>query len=308
MSPAAALASEIVRVYVVLVGSLLLVAGALIAALRWPFRKNVVHAWDAWRGWAVMIPVIGVCLFLGRAATVALVVVVALFAFKEFARATGIYRDWGVTGAAYVGIVGLGLSALAGPASPALYGAAPAAVVALVVAVPVLRDRADGQLKHVALGVFGVLYVGWMFGHVAWLASSPHAYGYLLFLLVAVELNDVVAYTVGKLLGRRPLRPNVSPGKTWEGAAAGLVVSLALPWVMRFSLPGFTATDCVLAGLAIGVGGTLGDLVVSVVKRDVGVKDLGTAIPGHGGLLDRIDSLAYAAPLFYGVTRLASGS
>jgi phosphatidate cytidylyltransferase len=77
---------------------------------------------------------------------------------------------------------------------------------------------------------------------------------------------------------------------------------------MRFSLPGFSDLDCVLAGLAVGVGGQFGDLAVSVVKRDVGVKDMGAAIPGHGGLLDRIDSLAYAAPLFYNVVRLAHGA
>lgn len=310
MSPDAALASDLVRFYVLLVGGLLASAGALLAALRWGFRRDVGHAWEAWRGWAIMIPVIAACLFLGRWTTIALVVAVALVAFTEFARATGLFRDRWMTGAGYAGILALGLAAALAPAGDAsgLYGALPAAVAAALVAVPVLRDRAEGQLKVVALAVLGFVYVGWMFGHVAWLANSPHAYGYLLFLLVAVEVNDVVAYSAGKLFGRHPLRPTVSPGKTWEGAAAGLAVSLALPWAMRFSLPGFSDLDCLLAGLAVGVGGQVGDLVVSVVKRDVGVKDMGVAIPGHGGILDRIDSLAYAAPLFYNVARLAHGA
>jgi phosphatidate cytidylyltransferase len=310
MSPASAISSEVFRFYLLFVAGLLGAAGAILALLRWGLGRNVAHAWDAWRGWVAMVPVVAACVFLGRAATIALFAAVSVFAFKEFARATGLYRDWGMTGAAYAGILALGAAALVARSGDAyaLYGALAAGVAAALVAVPVVRDRAEGQLKSVALAVFGFVYVGWMFGHVAWLANSPHAYGYLLNLLLAVELNDVAAYTAGRAFGRHPLRPRVSPGKTWEGAAGGLAVSLALPWVMRFSLPGFSDLDCLLAGLAGGVGGQFGDLAVSVVKRDVGVKDMGAAIPGHGGLLDRIDSLAYAAPLFYGVVRLAHGA
>src|SRR5437870_9422106 len=138
-----------------------------------------------------------------------------------------------------------------------------------------------------------------MFGHVAFLVNSDHAYSYLGYLVLAVELNDVAAFAFGKLFGRHPLRSNISPKKTWEGALGAMAVSLLLPWLLRFSFPHFGTTQLLLTGLIIGVGGQLGDLSISVIKRDIGIKNMGVAIPGHGGILDRIDSLIYAAPLFF---------
>jgi phosphatidate cytidylyltransferase len=150
-----------------------------------------------------------------------------------------------------------------------------------------------------SLAIVGFIYIGWMFGHLAFLANATNAYGYLLYLLVATEVNDVAAFTFGKLFGRHPFRSNISPKKTWEGALGALSVSLILPWLLRFSFPHFGATELILTGLIVGIGGQLGDLAISVIKRDIGIKDMGATIPGHGGILDRIDSLIYVAPLFF---------
>src|SRR5439155_6718659 len=122
---------------------------------------------------------------------------------------------------------------------------------------------------------------------------------YLGYLVLAVQLNDVAAYIVGKLWGRRLLRSNISPKKTWAGALAGLAISLLLPWALLFTFPHFEVHDCIVVGLIVGLGGQLGDLVLSFIKRDLGIKDWGSLIPGHGGILDRIDSLIYVAPLFF---------
>jgi phosphatidate cytidylyltransferase len=164
-----------------------------------------------------------------------------------------------------------------------------------------MRNRTQSQLQAMALALFGFICIGWMFLHVLFLADRIETLSYLLFLVTAVELSDVAAFTCGKIFGargRHPLRSKISPGKTWEGAIGGLAVAMALPWIMRFSLPRFGPLQLILTGLIVGVGGQLGDLAVSVIKRDLGQKDMGTAIPGHGGILDRIDSLSFAAPLF----------
>src|SRR3954447_20317612 len=102
MSPASALASEVFRFYLIFVGALLALAGALLAALRWGLGRDVRHAWAAWRGWAAMVPVLATCLFLGRAATIALFSLVSLVAFRELARATGLHRDRAMTNVAYL--------------------------------------------------------------------------------------------------------------------------------------------------------------------------------------------------------------
>ena len=113
---------------------------------------------------------------------------------------------------------------------------------------------------------------------------------------MAVELNDVAAFTFGRLFGRHPLRSNISPKKTWEGSLGALAVSLALPWGLRFSFPQFSACELILAGIIVGVGGQLGDLSISVIKQNLGIKDMGTLLEGHGGILDRIDSLILRSP------------
>ena len=82
---------------------------------------------------------------------------------------------------------------------------------------------------------------------------------------------------------------------------------MSIPWLLRFTFPHFGAWDCILIGLTVGIGGQLGDLAISTIKRDIGVKDMGALIPGHGGILDRIDSLIFVAPLFFHITRWHHG-
>ncbi|HKA17852.1 MAG TPA: phosphatidate cytidylyltransferase [Blastocatellia bacterium] len=313
MSPSAALQSEIFRIFAFLTTGLLIVGGGVIALIRFGFAKNVSHAWDSYRGWLVMVPIISVSLFAGRETAICFFTLISVAAFIEYSRATGLHRDLTMTSAGLVGVIGIAVAAIVRDpqtGAPGVYGlfmAAPVFVSVMLVLISVLRNRPDGQLKVVALSLFGFVYIGWMFGHVVFLANARNAYGYLLYLLFAVELNDIAAYTCGKLFGRRPLCTNVSPWKTREGAIGAVVISALFPLAVRFALPEFSAIECVIVGLIVGVGGHLGDLAISVIKRDVGVKDMGTLIPGHGGVLDRIDSLLYTAPLFFHFTRYAHG-
>lgn len=308
-----ALDSPVFRGYLTVLVALLVFAGALISILRFALRKNVDHAWKAYRGWLIMIPLVFGALILGRVATILFFTLVAVAAFTEFARATGLYRDWWMTGIVLVGIVAVGVvSTVADPRTGALgwYGmlmALPVYVVAAILIVPIVRDRTSGQLQSVALSILGFVYIGWMFGHLGFMANSANAYGYLLFLLLAVPLNDVAAFTFGRAFGRRKFRPNISPNKTWAGALGALGVSMATPWLLSFSLPGFGTKELILTGLIVGIGGQLGDLSISLIKRDIGIKDMGALIQGHGGVLDRVDSLIFVAPLFFHMTRWFRG-
>ena len=305
MSPDAALASNIFRIYASILLVAFALAGVVLAVCRWGYRKDVGHAWNAYCGWLVMAPTALVCLFLGRYTSIAFFTLLSLAGFREYALATGLDRDRWMTGAVYLAILAVGvLSAIPDPISGArgwygLFIAMPVFVVAVLMFIPILRNRAAGQLQNLALAILGFIYIGWMFGHLSFMTNATNAYGYLLFVLFAVELNDVAAYVFGRLFGRHRLRSNISPGKTWEGALGALAVSMSLPWVLHFSFDYFQPLQCILAGLIIGIGGPLGDLSISLIKRDVGVKDMGKAIRGHGGILDRIDSLMCSAPLFF---------
>jgi len=113
-----------------------------------------------------------------------------------------------------------------------LYGffvAVPVFVIALILLIPILRNRARGQLQNMSLSIVGFIYIGWMFGHLGFLANPTNAYGFLRYVIFATELNDVSAFTFGRLFGRHPLRSEISPKKTWEGALGSLAVSMVLP-------------------------------------------------------------------------------
>lgn len=306
MSPEAALHSEVFRLYVAIVAVVLFLSGAVLAFLTWGLNRDVRPVWAAYRSWVILSALALGCVFAGRVATIVGLSLVALMAFKEFARATGLYRDWWMTGGAYLGIVAVCVTSLVshprglqpGLGWYGLFMTLPVFVVATLLVIPVLRNRTQGQLQVVSLAIVGFIYIGWMFGHLGFLANTPYHYGYLLYLVFTVEAANIAAFAAGRAFGRRPLRSNISPKKTWEGATGALVVSLVMPWVLGFSFPHFGPWQKVLTGLIVGVGGQLGDLSISVIKRDLGIKDMGVTIPGHGGILDRIDSLIYVAPLF----------
>lgn len=154
---------------------------------------------------------------------------------------------------------------------------------------------------EVAILCFGFLYVPLLLGHLILLRFAPHGIQWIFLLLVIVMAGDSAAYYVGSSLGRRRLYPAVSPKKSVEGALGGLVGSLAGALLFRaFAFPELAVLHCVAATLATAVPAQLGDLFESLLKRSCGVKDSGTIIPGHGGILDRLDSILFAAPvLFY---------
>ncbi|HYC89531.1 MAG TPA: phosphatidate cytidylyltransferase [Thermoanaerobaculia bacterium] len=305
--------NPVFRSYLVVLVGLLVVAGALLAVLRFGLKKNVDHAWKAYRGWLIIIPLVFTALYFGRLTTILFFTLLALGAFSEFARATGLYRDWWMTGIVLLGIAAVGVvSYIDTPVTgePGWYGmlmALPVYVVAAILMIPIARDRAKGQLQPIALALLGFIYMGWMFGHLAFLANARNAYGYLLYLLFAVPLCDIAAFTFGRIFGRRKFRPNISPNKTWAGALGAFAVSMAFPWLVRFSFPELGTRELLLAGVIVGVGSQLGDLSISVIKRDIGIKDMGALLEGHGGVLDRVDSLIYVAPLFFHMVRYFRG-
>lgn len=169
----------------------------------------------------------------------------------------------------------------------------------------VLKGDTVGIIKSMSslqwilmLTVFGI-------SHMAYLLSLPEIEGFksggrglLLFLVFLTEINDVMQFTWGKLLGRNKIIPKVSPNKTWEGFVGGIISTTIIGYFLGFLTP-LSTPQLIFVSFMIAISGFIGDIVMSSIKRDIGVKDMGTSIPGHGGVLDRIDSLAYTAPVFF---------
>jgi phosphatidate cytidylyltransferase len=151
-----------------------------------------------------------------------------------------------------------------------------------------------------AVLLVGVFYVGWFLGHLILLRNLAEGEYLIFFIFLVTWACDTGAYYTGKLLGRMPLAPHVSPNKTIEGAVGGVVWGLSSALVARWwFLPTLTIRDAVGLGLILSVLAQLGDLTESLFKRSAGVKDSSQLFPGHGGLLDKVDSMIFTAPAFY---------
>ena len=201
------------------------------------------------------------------------------------------------------GVVALGVGLTAGlyfwPGMALVWVlAAFVATAALVLFDPGEIPAAGARLGQAAFGVF---YLGLLCAPLALMQrDAPHGRAWVLLAIALTFSNDTGAYFAGRALGRHKLYPAVSPAKTVEGAIGGMLAGLLIMLGARATLvPWLTVGDCLLAALPAGVIGPIGDLVESLIKRAFGVKDSGKLIPGHGGMLDRIDALLFVSAWLY---------
>ena len=165
--------------------------------------------------------------------------------------------------------------------------------------------RRDTWLQSWGWTVTGILYMGWMLGHYVMLRQLDHGRELVMLALFTTFACDTSAYFVGRAWGRHHMTPTISPHKTWEGAAGGFAGAVAAALALHFllnlggwSLP-LSRLEVVGVGCLIGVMAQVGDLLESLLKRRAGVKDSGNLLPGHGGVLDRIDSLVFTGVIVY---------
>lgn len=250
------------------------------------------------------------------AALVLFLTVAGLFEFYRGCRAAGYSPLDGFGYAAGVLFLGLATPVMRDPDGVVMKFAVSALVMVSLAAEALRPDRSP--LRNLSTLWLGIVYVGWLFPFVLrlraagltarqhldwtlpthWMAVIGEGAWLVLFTLVVTSTVDTGAYLVGKSIGKHKLAPELSPGKTWEGSLGGfllaVVVGSLLGWALRLP-PGFAIT----ASALIGVVSQLGDLAKSAIKREIGIKDFGTLIPGHGGVLDRFDSLLFTAPTVY---------
>ncbi len=164
-------------------------------------------------------------------------------------------------------------------------------------------------LRSIATVQWGVMLMVFGLSHLAFLLVLPGredsvaGAGLVLFLVVLTQANDVAQFIWGKMLGKKKIIPKVSPNKTWSGFIGGVLTTTVLAVILAPLITPFSLLASIIAGLYIGLTGFIGDVNISALKRDLNIKDTSSIIPGHGGILDRVDSLTYTAPLFFHFTR-----
>lgn len=169
-----------------------------------------------------------------------------------------------------------------------------------------LNQQTDGFLKSVGTIQWGMMITVFALSHMAYLLALPTTSampmtgtGLLLYLVFLTQFNDVAQFTCGKMFGKHKIIPAISPKKTWEGFLGGVLITILLASIIYPLLTPLSLVTAVISGLIISAAGFVGDITISAIKRDLEIKDTSALIPGHGGILDRVDSLTYTAPLFF---------
>jgi phosphatidate cytidylyltransferase len=182
--------------------------------------------------------------------------------------------------------------------------------VILPLIILLFRKGKENAFANWAWTVAGILYIGWLLSYYIELRNLNHqGMGWVFLALLGTFASDISAFLIGRSLGRHKMAPYISPNKTWEGAAGGLAGAIIISTVVvyLFNLPvGFWGA--IILGILLSVFGQLGDLVKSLFKRNMIVKDSGNVLPGHGGFMDRMDSVAFAGVIVYYYAVLIAGS
>ena len=232
---------------------------------------------------------------------VSLAIAVGLLEFYGLVRAAGIGPEsfWGTLGGIWIG-------------AAAHFGLLNSGLLTglLVVACAHLL-RGKRNIAGLATSIFGLVYVAWMGSHIILLRALPETgVGHIMILFALVWLNDAGGYGIGSGFGRSRLPATISPNKTVEGSVGGVAFTLLgaaiLKELQRLGvtvLPAYTGAQYLLIGFVLSFAGQIGDFTESYFKRDAGVKDSGRFFPGHGGLLDRVDGMLFAAPVLYYIAR-----
>jgi phosphatidate cytidylyltransferase len=280
----------------------------------------------------VLIPIVLALILRAPAWMLAIVTAsLALLAVDEFLKLTNAYgvRPLRLPTYIFVGIFFLMLAVDLGNGKPLLstaifvycLGFAAAISPFLFLSLAMLRTDLRSGYPAAAAAVFAFTYIALPMGMLVQLRQQWAGAFYLLYLLLVVWAGDIFAYFVGKSMGRHLMAVRISPKKTWEGAAASLVASVGVGWLLfHYALPLSSALlrlgliarrdglfgleqpamgPVILLTIVLNVAAQLGDLVESLIKRGAGVKDSGSILPGHGGMLDRIDALLFAAPVLW---------
>ena len=284
--------------------ALLLVAPAIIFLVTRSGRigqERTKELWDRYRSWIWLALSILVPILAGAFWTILAVATLSFLCYREYARITGLFRERTISVIVVLGILLLTFSILDNWYR--FFLALFPLTIGLIASGALIADQPKGYIQRVGLGVFGYALFGCALGHLGYIANDWNYRPILLLVICAVELNDIFAYLCGHLFGRRRFVPNTSPNKTIGGALGA--IALTTPLVA--AVAHFVWIDTVLdtpihllgLGTIVSVVGQFGDLMLSSIKRDLGLKDTAKLIPGHGGLLDRFDSLILVAPAVF---------
>lgn len=266
------------------------------------FRNRNTHMqahWASIKSWLFAAPVLlGFCGLPSPWPLVALIVV-AMTGAKAFFQMMGMYHRSNFVWASYIGIVALALAIHFEQRE--LYNVGPMIFLGAICLIPILRNSTKQMIQYLALTLMCFSFVGWSFMHLGWIWHLDRGPFMVIYLLILTETCDNLYLNLSRHVGNIKLFSRITPRRTAEAFAIAFALTLGLAWGMRHLLPFRSDDFWIASGLVAALGGSLGDLVLSVIRRDLGIKDVDFFIIGRGDLLTIMDRLIFVAPIYYWV-------
>lgn len=282
------------------IAALILIFIFLVGIIIFFFKNKNVHflaAWASFKSWLFAAPLMLIGFGLPSPWPLALLVLVGIYASKLYFQMVGMYhRSWFVW-VTYAFLILQGWVSLQN--DPLLYNLTPMIYVGVLSSIPLIRNSSKHMIKYIALSQLSFIFFGWSFLHLGRLLHLKNGIYIVLYIFILTELAENASMFATRFFGKHKFFKNISNRVSLEGMFFSLVVSILLAWGLRHLLPNRSEPFWITSGLVATLVGRSGSLFMSVIRRDLGLKDTGVFIIGRGDVIDRVDKLIFVAPIFY---------
>jgi len=288
--------SPIYQQTVLIVLSIIFVSGAIVYAFR---KRNYyfTFSWASIKSWLIVAPILFFVMGLPHPLPLVALIVIAIMGAKAYFQIMGMFHRSYFVLICYAGILALGACAYFNRLD--IYNVMPMIVLGVCCLVPLARNSYKRMIQYISLTLLGFIFLGWCFMHLGLMLHLENGVYQLLYLIVLTEFCDNTNLALGRYIGKTKLFPKLNHRRTVGGLFVSFLLTLFLAAAMRFLLPDDSQKYWLTAGLIASFGGFIGDLIMSAIRRDAGVRIVGTFIIGRGDFLHRMDRLIFVAPIYY---------
>ncbi|OFZ31374.1 MAG: phosphatidate cytidylyltransferase [Bdellovibrionales bacterium RIFCSPHIGHO2_01_FULL_40_29] len=270
------------------------------AAVNFFFRKKNQYsrvAWASIKSWLVLAPLMFGLMGLRQPFPILVLTAFALFGAKVYFQIMGMFHQSYFVYICYAGIAGLGVFSQMNNLT--LYNEMPMAVLGLSCLVPLVQRNYKNMIQYISLTLLGFIFLGWSFMHLALILNFESGLYQVMYLLILTEFCDNTNLSISRYFKGPKIVSEINSKRTWLSTLTAIGLTIILAYGMRHLLPDRSDKYWLAAGLIASFGGVVGDLVMSVIRRDAGVKIVGSFIIGRGDFLQRVDRLIFVAPIYY---------